>query len=232
MNTISILAGLVFLVSLLTATGTITAKVQQTDKSSQRVLFVCQAFDRFDYKFRNRVMILEQTSTKTLDTYSNLDQVEGSSIIDLNSKATYMGMTGTAEFRMRFYIGSLVSENETEEEIIEELLKKPGDFRVAKYEFQDPAPMDYIGTGNRDGSTFHFVYEREKDGFHKKFTFNISEFYQKEVFDIDNLQDLDTDSLKDLDQDVLVRYPYITTNASSTTLMEDGVYICRKPVLI
>lgn len=226
------LTGFIFLVSSIVATGTIPAKAQQTDKSAQRVRFVCQAFDRFDYEFRNRILILEQTSTKVHDTYSNLEQMDGSSIIDLNSKATYMGMTGTAEFRMRFYIGSLVSENQTEEEIIEELLKKPGDFRVAKYEFQDPAPMDYIGTGNRDGSTFYFFYEREKDGFRKDFTFNLAEFYGREVFDIDNLQDLDTHSLKDLDQDVLVRYPYVQTNASSTTLMEDSVYICRKPDLI
>ena len=243
MNT-KALTGFVFLVSLMMTTGIIPAKAQQTDKSAQRVRFVCQAFDQFDYEFRNRVMILEQTSTKTLDTYSNLDQVDGSSMIDLDSKATYMGVTGTAEFRMRFYIGSLISESETEEEIIEELVKKPGDFRVAKYDFQDPAPMDYIATGYRDGPTFYFHYDRVKDernaffktlhpGFTKYFNFNLAEFYRREVFDIDNLRDFDTDALKELEQDVdLVRYPYVQTSASSTILMEDGNYICRKPELI
>lgn len=231
------LAGCVFLVLFLVTSGINPAMTDQADKHPKRVRFVCQAYDIFDQKFRNRVIIVEQTSTKSLSRYSPLDWVAGSSFIDLNSKDIYMGMTGTTEFRMRIYIATLFSDDKTEQEIIEDLLKKPGDFRVAKYEFQDPAPMDYTGTGHRDKSTFYFVYERKRDGFHKHFSFNLAKFYNKKVFDADNLRDLDTDSLKELENEykdtgIPYFYPSMSTNAGSTTLMEDGNYICRKPVLI
>ncbi len=232
MNIGRALTGFIILVSLTMTAGAIPAKADQTDKPSQRVLFVCQAYDRFFHKFRNRVLILEQTSTKSLSSYSPLNHVNGSSMIDLNSKDTYMGMTGSTEFRMRFYIATLISEDKTEEEIIRELLKKPGDFRVAKYEFQDPAPMDYIGTGYRDGPTFYFRYEREKDGFHKAFDFHLAKYYERKGFNSNNFRDLDSDALKELEkEDVYFPYSFISTNAHSTTLMEDGSYICRKPFL-
>lgn len=237
-------ASYAFLVSILVTVVTIPAQADLSGEDATRVRFVCQAYDQFDHEFRNRVMILEQTSTKVLDRYSGLDLVDGSSIIDLNSDATYMGMTATAEFRMRFYIASLISEDETEEEMIEQLVKKNGDYRVAKYEFQDSAPMDYLGTGYRDESTFYFSYQRQTDAFSKQFTFNLSEFYENELFDIDRLRDFDTDALKKLIEErtheqesvspytYVFRYPYVQTAASSTTLMEDGTYICRKPDLI
>ena len=149
-----------------------------------------------------------------------------------------MGMTATAEFRLRVYIATLISEDRTEEEIIEQLLKKQGDYRVAQYEFQDSAPMDYIGTGYRDRSTFYFSYARQTDAFSKQFDFDLGEYYERELFDIDRFRDFDTDALKKLseamtfEQLALFPYPYMSTAASSTVLMEDGTYICRKPELM
>lgn len=233
-----------FLVSVLVAGATIPAQADLSGEDTARVRFVCQAYDRFDHEFRNRVMILEQTSTRVLDKYSNLDLVDGLAIIDLNSEATYMGMTGTAEFRMRFYIASLISEEETDEEMIEQLMKNNGDYRVAQYEFQDAAPMDYLGTGYRDESTFYFNYQRQTDAFSKQFDFDLSEFYENELFDIDRLRDFDTDALEKLIEErtheqesvspypYVFPYPYVSTAAGSSVLMEDGTYICRKPDLI
>lgn len=237
-------ASCAFLVSILVTVGAIPAQADLSGEDPTRVRFVCQAFSDTSYEFRNRVMILEQTSTKNLGGYGP-DPVDGSSIIDLNSDATYMGMTGVAEFRMRIYIASLISEEETEEEIIEQLLEKNGDYRVARYEFQDSAPMDYFGTGHRDESTFVFYYDRQTDAFSKFFDFNLAEYYQHEVFDIDRLRDFDIDAAKLLDEEEKRKYeqglvsswPYVLGNPSmmtaggSTTLMEDGVYICRKPEL-
>ena len=232
------LTGLIFLVSLAITTGAVPAIAQQTDKPPQRVRFVCQAFDIVDYEFRNRVMILEQTSTKPLDTYPNFDLVDGSFFIDMNSGATYytnhMGMTDLAEFRLRIYRTSLISEDKTEEEIIKELLKNPGDLRVVKNPFQDHTPMDYIGSGFRFGSVFSFSYEREKDGFLKEvklFIPELYEFYERKEFNVDNLGDLDTDSFRELDY-ISFSPCSIRTNAASVSLVEDGACICRKPVLL
>ena len=94
-----------------------------------------------------------------------------------------------------------------------------------------------IGYGFRIDSTFYLNYESETDGFRKDFDLDLDEFYRRDVFDIDNLRDLDTDSLKRLDEMLedegpLVWYPSMITNAVSITLMEDGAYTCRKPVLL
>ena len=227
------LAGFVLLPFLMVTSGTIPAKSDQIDKPSQMVRFVCQSYDRFDFEFRNRVLILDQTSTKTLDNFSGLDKVEGSSLIDLTSRAVYMGATGTAEFRMRIYIATLISDKRTEEEIIEELSKKPGDFRVAKYEFQDSAPMDYVGTGYRDGPNFFFRHAREGTHFEKSFDYNLARYYTTKVFDINDLRDLDHEAVRDLDaQRKFWTFAWMRTSQGSTTLVEDGIYICRKPVLM
>lgn len=234
------LTHLVLLVSLVLAAGAISAKASQTDTPVQRVRFVCQAFDYVgDHEFRNRVIILEQTSTTPLDAYPDLDQVDGSIFFDRNwTPPSYMGVSDSAEFRLRVYIATLISDDKTEEEIIEELLERPGDYRDSDswFKVQDPGPMDYIGYGIRIDSTFYFIYERETDGFRKDFDLDLDEFYRGDVFDIDNLRDLDTDSLKRLDEMLedegsIVMYPSMITNAVSITLMEDGAYICRKPVL-
>ena len=198
------------------------------------VRFVCQAYDSIDHEFRKRVIVLDQLSTKPFNKYTDHDTINGSDLIDPKSrKNNFYGMRNSARFRLRIYIATLISRDRTEEEIIEELLKRPGDHRVAKYEFQDPARMDYTGRGDRIQSRFDFVYERKSDGFYKSFGINLDEFPTI----VDNLRDLDTISLKILDNTArergsIILYPSMKTNVGSTILMEDGTYICRKPVLI
>ena len=120
-----------------------TAKVFAGEGNSL-VRFVCQGYSVSDGELFNKVVIVEQTSLKEVDSS---EIVDGSVMID--SKGEYY--TGDTEARMRIYNGvSLVSDEKTKEEIINELLKKQASRDI------EGTLMDFTGIGGRLTSTFGF----------------------------------------------------------------------------
>ena len=91
------------------------------------------------------MIILEQTSVKAVKDTSDI--IDGSAMTD----PQWGFRTRQTTFRMRIYNGvSLVSDEKTKEEIIEELLKKPASRDI------DGDLMDFTGSGSRTSSTFVF----------------------------------------------------------------------------
>ena len=125
---------------LLLSTITTFAKTK-----SSLVLFACQQYYGPNSELFNRVIILEQTSVKAIKDISKI--VDGSALI--NPKGEFR--TRQTAFRMRIYNEvSLISNEKTKKEIIEELLKKPASPDV------NGELMDFIGSGSRTSSIFVF----------------------------------------------------------------------------
>ena len=113
------------------------------DEGHSLVRFVCHRGE--DQGYINRVIIVEQTSIKTIEN-SLADTVDGSEIID-----PQVDYTDQTPFRMRIYDDvSLVSNERTKEEVIEELLGKPAG-RDLNGEL-----MDFTGTGYSMNNIFKF----------------------------------------------------------------------------
>ena len=122
-------------------------------EGSKLLRFVCQ--DYTDYsatgKPNNRVAIVEQLSTKSID---GDEVIDASDLIDPQGRV----YTGQTESRMRIYNGvSLISDDRTKEEIIEELLKQE-----ASRDINDVL-LDFKGVGSRLQSTFAFEGETPYD---------------------------------------------------------------------
>ena len=163
---------LIVSLSLLLFTSQALSKMVPT--GNHLVRFICQndiSNIPSDILVLDRVVILEQTSSKVPNTDSAMPEtIEGSVLIDPNSEVFF---TDRAAFRMRIYNNaSLVSSEKTEEQIIEELLASK-----ASLDSYD-RPMDYTGIGVRMDDLFSFrstgpyeflrdtkIFLREKEGY-------------------------------------------------------------------
>ncbi len=121
----------------------------KTPTGYQLVRFVCQAAAFTTKQLRNHVVILEQISSKTMNTDSaDFPTIDGSVLMDPNGRI----MTDKGEFRMRIYNNtSLVSSTQTVEQIVEDLLDQEASFNKANQ------LMDYRGVGYRFVQTFVFT---------------------------------------------------------------------------
>ena len=166
---------------------------KQIPTGFQLLRLVCQAYWASDGNLKDYVLILEQTSSNTINTTADSKTIDGSVLIDPESE-TYF--TDEAAFRLRVYKASLVSEEKTEEEIIKDLLSSRAGLDLKN------RPMDYTGEGLRWSKTFTF----KSTGPYKFLkTVNVS--------------------MKDLKGDM-------STNLGASRSLEDGLYTCKKPVLI
>ena len=108
------------------------------------VRFVCQKYSVLSGERLNRVVVTEQLSVQSID---GNDTVDGSDLIDIEGEL----YTEKAPFRMRIYNDvSLVSSEQTKEEIIADLLHKPAGRDV------DGDLMDFSGKGRRFKGRFTF----------------------------------------------------------------------------
>ena len=163
---------LIISLSLLLFTSQVFSK-KMVPTGRHLVRFVCQDYIDSDSEF-NRVLILEQTSSKTLNAGASSETIEGSVLIDPDSG---IYLTDAAPFRMRIYNNaSLISSDKTEKQIIEELLVSE-----AGLDFFGNRPMDYTGRGGRLDGLFSFqstgpyvfvkgieIFLREKEGYDKQ----------------------------------------------------------------
>ena len=112
--------------------------------------FVCQKYYFSNGRPSDKVAIVEQLSTRRIDSDGveiESEIIDGSDLINSNGK-TYSGQTA---FRMRIFSGvSLLSNDKTKEEVIEELLEQEAS-RDIKGRL-----MDFKGKGGRLRSTFGF----------------------------------------------------------------------------
>ena len=110
---------------------------------------VCQAYLDKDNEIElfNFVLILEQISSKTINTETAFsDTLDGSILIDPDNKMS----TDEVAFRLRVYNASLVRKGKTEEEIIEDLLSREADMDVNQQR------MDYMGRGFQSGTNYFY----------------------------------------------------------------------------
>lgn len=157
--------------------------------------FVCQGSMFNDRKPLDFVVILEQTSSKTLKINGILYDkkiIDGSVLVALDNF-----WTDYAPFRMRVYRTSLLSDEKTEKQIIEELLRKKADLD------SHGRQMDYTGRVS--------WWPRNKINFESTAPYD---FLREMSISLENKEGI------------------IQTEFGKISLLGDGFYICKDPILI
>lgn len=117
---------------------------EETPTGKSLVRLVCQKLIP-NVSFRDRVLILEQTSTEALDEILSIHTTDGTALIDPETI-----VTNSAPFRLRVYNASLASGDGAEEDIIEALLSSEAGRDM------NGRLMDYTGEGFNQLGWFAF----------------------------------------------------------------------------
>ena len=138
---------------------TIQTFSKDASTGNQLVRLVChketKKYTDMGIPITDRVLIMEQTSSKALNTDTALSEtIDGSVLIDPDNEIPF---TDDAAFRVRVYNTSLVSAEKTEGEIIETLLSSQAGFD------SENRLMDYTGIGFRSGDYLTFQSEAPYD---------------------------------------------------------------------
>lgn len=161
-----------------------------TAESNSLLRFTCQKYYISDGELANRVFILEQTSIKQIDSSQVID---GSDLI--NPKGKYY--TGETEFRMRIYNASLISDDQTKEEIIEELLKQEASRDTTN------RLLDFKGTGGRLELTIDFG---SKDPYNKSILIDLNDLSEAQMQTNSGATNMLEDGFYRCEEPVLIPY--------------------------
>ena len=139
-----------YLISLSLFLAATQAFSEATPTGNHLLRFVCQEYSIEDPL--NNVLLLEQLSVIPLDKKSvagGFDTVDGSVLIDPDDYVRFY--TGEVDFRMRIFKTSLISDQRSADQIIEDLIQREADLDV------EGQLMDYTGYGVRVLSEFRFI---------------------------------------------------------------------------
>ena len=174
---------------LLSVCGTTLAQAQ----GNTLLRFVCQKYYVSDLEMSQRVAIAEQLSVQRI---GSTEIVDSYALTDHRGKS----YTGQVPGRMRLYRTSIVSDEKTKEQIVEELLERPADKDLRG------RVMDFMGTGSRLTGTFGFDSQKP---------------YNKSII-VDLIE-----GSSELPQEIGLPYMgQLATDNAASTMLEDGFYGC------